>query len=127
MREETCALLLFTRSSFSLWLPPQASALHVLNHMSRRNVRAVNMDHRTRSSTYISDHSLTSAEKKQNEIDKLAVQLKFEAGLKDFTTSLKKEQHNQRLKSLRETADQLKDDSWLYPAPNAAIERLLSL
>ena len=83
------------------------------------------MDNRTRSASFVPKTS--HSEQRQSEIDKLAVQLKFEAGLKDFTASLKNEQHNQRLKSLRETADQLKDDSWLYPAPNSAIERLLSL
>ena len=63
----------------------------------------------------------------QNELDKLALQMKFESGLKNSLDSLSNELHVQRLKSLRETAEQLKEDSWLYPAPNSAIERLLSL
>lgn len=62
-----------------------------------------------------------------NELDKLTSQLKFDSILKNSLDSLSNELHLQRLKSLRETAEQLNNDSWLYPAPNGAIERLLSL
>jgi len=58
-----------------------------------------------------------------NEVNKLRQTLKQEYDLKSNLNTLKKELHLQRLKSLRELSDKLKDDSWKYPS----VDKLLGL
>ncbi|CAG2102615.1 unnamed protein product [Medioppia subpectinata] len=57
------------------------------------------------------------------EINRLKQMVKHESDLNSHLNSLQKDLHSQRLKSLREVSDKLKEDVWKYPT----VQTLLGL